>query len=110
VISNLLQRTALRGLPEKVAPLFIMYRLCQWQILPSLEMFNNISEWYKPRSSQFVTPHPIWATQIVWPRLRDLVINEQERYGTDEFLYIYTSSVNVNWPYRDIDILHFEGN
>ena len=38
------------------------------------------------------------------------MINTQERYGTDEFLYIYMSSVNVNWPYRDIDILHFEGN
>jgi len=73
VISNLLQRTALRSLPEKVAALFIIYRLFQWQILPSLETFNNIPEWYKPRSPQSVT-HPIWATQIIWPRLRELVI------------------------------------
>jgi hypothetical protein len=110
VLSNLLQRTTLRSLTEKAAALFVMYRLCQWQIAPSLETFRNIPDWFAPQSSQFFTPHPIWVTQIAWARLREIVINEQERYATDEFQHIYTTSLNLNWPYRDVDILNFEGN
>jgi hypothetical protein len=64
VISSLLQRTALRGLPEKVAALFLVYRLSQWQILPSEETYNNLPEWHVPRASQLFTPHPIWVDQV----------------------------------------------
>ncbi|KAH8685757.1 hypothetical protein BGZ60DRAFT_523038 [Tricladium varicosporioides] len=109
VISGLLQRTALRGLAEKVGALFVIYRLTQWQISPNLTTFNNLPEWHQPRSSQYVTPHPIWATQIIWGKLRDAVINNQEIYATDEFQHTYTANLNVNWPYRDADVLNFEG-
>jgi Domain of unknown function (DUF3425) len=64
VISSLLQRTALRGLPEKVAALFVMHHLSQWQILPSEETYNNLAEWHTPRASQLLTPHPIWIDQV----------------------------------------------
>lgn len=109
VLTNLVQRTALRRLAEKVAAIFVIYRLCQWQILPSPETFSNIPEWYRPRSSQFFTPHPIWASQIAWGMLRDIVINEQDRYATMEFQHVFLSSLNVNWPYGDNGILQFEG-
>lgn len=64
VISSLLQRTALRGLPEKAAALFVVYHLSQWQILPSEETYNNLPEWHVPRASQLLTPHPIWVDQV----------------------------------------------
>jgi Domain of unknown function (DUF3425) len=132
VITSLLQRTALRGLPEKVAVLFVMNHLSQWQILPSEKTYNNLPEWHVPRVSQLLTPHPIWIdqvsvrivqkfplklilsaktrSQIVWGKLRDIVINNQERYATDEFQYTYAQSLNVNWPYRDMDVMVFEGS
>jgi len=110
VLSNLLQRTTLRNLAEKAACLFVMYRLCQWQIAPSLETFRNIPDWFAPQSSQFFTAHPVWVTQIAWGRLREIVINEQERYANEEFQHIFTTSINLNWPYREMDILSFEGN
>ncbi|KAF4629959.1 hypothetical protein G7Y89_g8187 [Cudoniella acicularis] len=110
VISNLLQRTALHGLPEKAAALFVIYRLTQWQISPSQPTYSNIPEWYTPRSSQVITPHPVRATLIIWGKLRDIVINNQDRYATDEFQHFYTASLNVNWRYRDVDILSFEGD
>ncbi|KAH6674331.1 hypothetical protein B0J14DRAFT_480362, partial [Halenospora varia] len=110
IISSLLHRTALRGLAEKVGALYVIYRLTQWQITPNIRTFNNLPEWHQPRSSQYITPHPIWVTQIIWGKLRDVVINNQEIYATDEFQHIYTANLNVNWPYRDIDVLNFEGN
>jgi len=64
VITSLLQRTALRGLPEKVAALFVMNHLCQWQILPTEETYSNLPEWHIPRAFQLLTPHPIWIDQV----------------------------------------------
>ena len=132
VISSLLQRTALRGLPEKAAVLFVMNHLSQWQILPSEKTYSNLPEWNVPRVSQLLTPHPIWIDhvsvrivqkcllklilsaksrlQLAWGKLRDIVINNQERYATDEFQHTYAHSLNVNWPYRDMDVMVFEGS
>jgi len=64
VISSLLQRTALRGLPEKAAVLFVMNHLSQWQILPSEKTHSNLPEWNVPRVSQLLTPHPIWIDHV----------------------------------------------
>ena len=64
VITSLLHRTALRGLPEKVAALFVINHLCQWQILPTEETYNNLPEWHVPRASQLLKPHPIWVDQV----------------------------------------------
>ena len=47
---------------------------------------------------------------MVWGKLRDIVINDQETYATDEFQLLYTCSLNINWPYRDQDILVFKGD
>jgi hypothetical protein len=64
VITSLLQRTVLRAVPEKVAALFVMNHLCQWQILPSKETYNNLAEWHIPRAPQLLIPHPIWVDQV----------------------------------------------
>lgn len=110
VISNLLQRTSLRSLPEKIAAMLIIYSLVQWQISPTEETYNNIPEWFTPRASQQFTAHPFWATMIAFPKLKDIVIGNQSRYATDEFQHTYTASLNLNWPYRELDALTFEGD
>ncbi|CAG8975273.1 hypothetical protein HYALB_00007974 [Hymenoscyphus albidus] len=110
VISNLLQRTTLRGVPEKVAVLFLIYRITQWQISPSQETYNNLPDWFLPRSSQLVTRHPMWASQIIFGKLKDIVIHNQEVYATEEFQHIYSANVNVNWPYREQDVMTYVGD
>ncbi|TVY84330.1 hypothetical protein LSUE1_G000983 [Lachnellula suecica] len=106
----LIQHTAFRTLAEKAAALFITYRFCQWQINPSLETFNNFPYFFAPLSTQFLIPHPMWVSQLAWGALREIVVKEQERYATDEFCHIYGLSLNLNWPYRKVDILNFEGD
>lgn len=64
VLGSLLQRTSLRCLVDKVAAMVVMYSLVQWQISPSQETYNNIPDWYVPRASQHLTPHPIWMTTV----------------------------------------------
>ena len=109
---KLLQNTPVRQLsfPERAACLFIIYRLLQWQILPSKETYDALPDWQTPRASQLVTPHPIWVSQILWGKLRDEVIYNQEIYATEEFQNLYTSSLNLNWPYQPIDAFSFDGD
>jgi hypothetical protein len=82
-----------------------MYPVFQWQISPTLETYSNLPEYYAPLASQVITPHPAWITYIGWPKLRDIVIANQQMYATDEFKHLYTTSSNVNWPYRSEDVL-----
>lgn len=110
LIANLLQRTSVPGLPEKAACLFVMYHLAQWQIAPSPETYGNLPEWHTARPSQLMTPHPIWVTQIPFGKLRDRIIANQDKYATDEFQELYSSSMSINWPKEPIDILVFDGN
>lgn len=126
VLADLIRRTQLKGLAEKAAALYVIYRLTQWQISPCAETYNLLPDWYGPRASQILTGHPIWSTlvslssfeigvfltseQVIWGKLRDIVINDQETYATDEFQYLYTSSLNINWQYGDENILLFEGD
>lgn len=56
-----------------------------------------------------MTPHPIWASKIIWGKLRDIVILNQGVYATDEFQHIYSANLNVNWPYREQDVLSMGG-
>jgi hypothetical protein len=38
------------------------------------------------------------------------VIGNQARYATEEFQHLYTASLNLNWPYQELDALSFEGD
>lgn len=64
VLVDLIRRTALKGLAEKVAAVYVIYRLTQWQISHSPEPCNNLPDWYGPRASQLMTGHPIWSTLV----------------------------------------------
>ena len=110
LIANLLHCTALSGLPEKAACLFVMYRLARWQIAPSAETYGNLPEWYTARLSQLMTPHPIWASQIPFGKLRDRVIANQDKFANDEFQTLYCVSLSLNWPRDPMDIFLLDGN
>lgn len=125
---------ALVTIPEKIALLWTMYlllRVCnsllppllplpkfipdyphakqhlQWQISPTAPIYESFPSWLTPRVSQLVTPHPIWMDQVPWPKLRDRLIHNQDKYSTPEFRHLHTASLSVNWPFRPMDALIF---
>ncbi|KAG0646715.1 hypothetical protein D0Z07_6183 [Hyphodiscus hymeniophilus] len=110
LIANLFLRTPIPGTPEKAACLYVTYHLTQWQIDPSPETYANLPEWHRARPSQVMTPHPTWVTQMVFGKLRDRVIANQERYATEEFHALYLVSLNINWPRGPMDIFVIDGN
>lgn len=107
VITEIIQSTLLQELPEKVACLYVMWFLAAWMIQPCAETYQKLPENYAPIPSQLITSHPIWMDQMAWPRMRDICINRQDLYNTEEFQHMYTSSLSLNWPYRHIDTLKF---
>lgn len=57
-----------------------------------------------------MTPHPIWMDQVPWPKLRDRLIHNQDRYGTPEFRHLHTAGLSVNWPYRPLAALSYRAD
>jgi len=53
------------------------------QMSHSSTSYNKISDWYMPRTSQLMTLHPIWASQIIWAKLRNEVINNHKIYSEE---------------------------
>jgi hypothetical protein len=109
-LSNLLLNLAVRGLVERAGYLYLLYQLCQWQICPSSTTYGNLTDWSSPRTSQLITPHPIWADSILWGKLKDKVIENQQLYANEEFQNAYILCIDANWPYDDLDAFRFEGN
>lgn len=108
VFSDLLKKTAVQRIPERAATLFIGYHLLQWQIYPCKTTYRALFDWQIPRTSQLVTPHPLWVSFLAWPKLRDHVIDNQDVYATEAFQQLCAESLNVNWPWRDVDCFVFE--
>lgn len=107
-VAHVLASTAMKRFPERIASLYMIYKALQWQIKPTLDTYEGMPDWFSPRASQLVCPHPSWVSQIKFPRLRDKVINNQPLYANERFLAAYTASLCVNWPFRDVGIFEFD--
>ncbi|KAF2138669.1 uncharacterized protein K452DRAFT_276323 [Aplosporella prunicola CBS 121167] len=93
------------GLAEKVAVLYIMFLFMRWQIEPTQENYERLPDWITPRPSQLFTPHPVWHDYLPWPRLRDRIIALQPQQAFDNFFIPFTTSLCLNWPYEQRDVL-----
>ncbi|KAL5324260.1 hypothetical protein ACEPPN_008805 [Leptodophora sp. 'Broadleaf-Isolate-01'] len=109
VACDLARRLEFAGFAEKVAALFLVYHFIQWQISPTLETYQNMPDWFHPRPSQLATAHPFVTSLIIWGTLRDVMVGDQQKYATEEFINVYQLCITVNWPFRDEDILVFVG-
>ncbi|QSZ36672.1 hypothetical protein DSL72_006553 [Monilinia vaccinii-corymbosi] len=110
MISRLLMSLAVRGLPERAGCLYLMYHICQWQIYPSSSTYENLTDWSSPRTSQLITPHPIWADSILWGKLKDKVIENPDLYANEEFQDAYILGISVNWTRPEAETFRWEGN
>ncbi|APA11632.1 hypothetical protein sscle_08g064020 [Sclerotinia sclerotiorum 1980 UF-70] len=110
MISRLLTNLTIKGLAERAGCLYLMYHICQWQIYPTSSTYGNLTDWTSPRTSQLITPHPVWVDSIFWGKLKDRVIEKQDLYANEEFQNAYIVCINVNWPRPDLEAFRFEGN
>ncbi|KIV89220.1 hypothetical protein PV10_08806 [Exophiala mesophila] len=93
------------NLPEQIAVLFCMFMQMRWQINPTPENYVRVPEWMRPTAAQIFTPHPAWIEHIPWPRMRDKLVANHQDYSFENWFIPYTSDLNVNWPYDQVDCL-----
>ncbi|OIW27572.1 hypothetical protein CONLIGDRAFT_619148 [Coniochaeta ligniaria NRRL 30616] len=98
------------ALPERVAVLYIMFLIMRWQISPTRENYDRLPEWATPRPSQLFTPHPAWMDHLPFPRMREKLDHRQhnpagDNFPFENFFIPYTTTLCLNWPYEDIDVL-----
>ncbi|KIW73110.1 hypothetical protein, variant [Phialophora macrospora] len=92
-------------LPNQVATLFCMFSQMRWQLHPTQENYERLPEWLRPIPIQLYNSHPAWVDHLPWPRLREMVVANSQRYPFDNWFIPFTSGVSVNWPYDAVDCL-----
>jgi hypothetical protein len=97
-------------LPEQVAMLYTMFLLMRWQIYPTQENYERLPEWFTPRPTQILHPHPAWMDYVPWPGMRDRIITSYQNYPFENWFIPFTSELSVNWPYEDTDCLLTAGD
>ncbi|KAJ5135446.1 uncharacterized protein N7515_004724 [Penicillium bovifimosum] len=97
-------------LPEQVAVLYVMFLLMRWQIYPTQENYERLPEWFTPRSTQLLHPHPAWMDYVPWPGMRDRIVTSYQSYPFENWFIPFTSELSLNWPYEDTDCLLSAGD
>ena len=74
-----------------------MYPLYQWQIMNDYESYCGIPSHSIPCLAQRTTPHHVWICALGSLKLREVVIANQEKYCTEDFMYSFILGLNCNW-------------
>ncbi|KAI0878822.1 hypothetical protein GGS24DRAFT_442195 [Hypoxylon argillaceum] len=99
--------SALDRLPERVASLYVVYRVVRWHISPTEENRNLLPPFSQPLDVQFDKPHPAWIDYVIFPQMRERFVRNYNVPGFSfEAMFLpYTQTLSVNWPYEDKDVL-----
>ncbi|KAJ6092315.1 hypothetical protein N7467_004284 [Penicillium canescens] len=93
------------NLPEKLAFMYLMHLTTRWQISPNSDSYARMPVWIRPTVMQITIPHAAWIDNIPWPRVRDILIGDPDRYPFAVFSELYSQHVTLNWPYDSEDIV-----
>ncbi|KAJ4251387.1 hypothetical protein NW762_011368 [Fusarium torreyae] len=88
------------------ASMNIFWYLMRWIIDPRPETYTAIPEWIRPRPSQLFTPHISMADFVLWPELRELVVQLPEMQERMGWLADMSMFIKCDWPYELEQALH----
>ncbi|KAJ2896314.1 hypothetical protein MKZ38_005687 [Zalerion maritima] len=93
------------ALPEKMA---IMYTIClyiAWLREPTQATWLAMPPFLRPTKLQQTVPHPAWIDTVIWPKARDVIIEQMDWDQFDVFRAASGSGVSVNWPLSHRQVL-----
>lgn len=83
---------------ERVGCFIIFQRILAWFIQPTQDTNADIGTNFLPSPMQRTIPHSQWVDFLLWPQLRDTIIQRPEVYANDEFRHLYSTSLRLpNW-------------
>jgi hypothetical protein len=92
----------------KAATVCMLYNHIRWLVAPRMDTYNNLPFWYQPRASQMAHAHPLYVSLLLWPRLRDSVIHNQQLYPTETFLAIHVDALVFNWSHGPQNMVYLD--
>ncbi|KAF4956540.1 hypothetical protein FSARC_11542 [Fusarium sarcochroum] len=88
------------------ASMNIFWFLMRWMIDPSPDTYAAIPEWIRPTSNQLFTPHISMADFVLWPALRELIVQLPEMQERMGWLADMSMFIKCDWPYELEQALH----
>ncbi|KAH8200823.1 hypothetical protein TruAng_004982 [Truncatella angustata] len=83
---------------ERVGSFILFQRILSWLIYPTHETISGLGNNFAPSPVQQSVPHGQWTEFLLWPQLRDAVIQRPEVYASSEFRHLYNTSLRLlNW-------------
>ncbi|RSL52694.1 hypothetical protein CEP54_010783 [Fusarium duplospermum] len=95
------QRSPLQSLLPRVGFLFVLSHLLRWYICRTKESYEQLPAFIRPTKLQTSVPHPAWIDVIIWPQVRDSIIQTMDWSRFNEYRALVAKSLQVNWPHAD---------
>nr|POE74643.1 hypothetical protein CFP56_37174 [Quercus suber] len=90
-------------LPEKAAVLYVMFAVLRWQSCPCQECYEMVPDFSKPTPLQIEQAHALWFDHLPWAHMRNNLVKTSVNF--EDFFVPYTTTLSLNWPYRDDQVL-----
>ncbi|KAM5342321.1 hypothetical protein ACJ41O_013287 [Fusarium nematophilum] len=94
-------RSPVQEVLSRVGFLYVLSHLLRWYICRTRESYEQLPAFIRPTKLQMSVPHPAWIDVIIWPQVRDAVIQTMDWSRFLEYRAITAKSLSVNWPYSD---------
>ena len=100
LIRNVLDVAGMTRLTERIAIFTPLHSIISWLAHPIPERRASMPYDYVLCERQLTVPHPQWLVLIQWVGLREIAIERQDLYATQEFHQAYFGALRLtNWPY-----------
>lgn len=86
-----------KDIATQAGTLYLSYVFLRWTTNPLPETWGQVPPWLRPGTTQLNMRHPVWASMLNWPTLRERIISEGGRYISDEFVLCYARNLVLEW-------------
>ncbi|KAH6971561.1 hypothetical protein BKA56DRAFT_693124 [Ilyonectria sp. MPI-CAGE-AT-0026] len=94
-------RSPVASLLARVGFMYFLSHLLRWYICRTKESYDQLPSCIRPTLLQRTVPHPAWIDVIVWPEVRDAIIQHMDWSRFYEFRAVVSKSLCVGWPHMD---------
>lgn len=101
VANHIVWKSPLKQLTSRLAFLYKLALFVRWCLCPSPSTYNALPHFLRPTLLQRRVPHPVWIDLIMWPDVRDKMIQAGDFSRFELFRAVTGQSMTVNWPYTD---------
>ena len=105
VVTQIMSQMPVQGTTERLAAMWLICNLVRWRLCPTQEAFATLPDFLRPTEMQLTIPHPIWVDTIVWPEVRDRLIQEFDYTEFQAFRFSLGSSISLGWTGSVVECL-----